>query len=113
MIENSQAIRTEQADEVRSQWTHALTEPEFQRELARDPRAAVEQRFGISLPEGIEVRFDERQPGSLQIVPTRGKAPGELSEGDLENVTGGIVTIEYLVLGYAGSPSRRTSSSRT
>ena len=62
----------------------------FRRELLANPREAIEQAFGVVIPRTFNIRFVEREPGvdALVVLPDA-RHEGELSDDDLEAVSGG------------------------
>ena len=69
----------------------ATVDREFRRELLVDPRRAIFERFGVSIPATFNVRFVEKDEGTdaLIVLPDFRRPDGELSEGDLDAVSGG------------------------
>jgi hypothetical protein len=69
----------------------ATRDPQFRQELLRNPATALEQELGMRIPESIEIRVVEETPSTLYLVlpPQRMAAGEELSDRDLERVTGG------------------------
>jgi hypothetical protein len=63
----------------------------FRRELLTNPRGAIEQAFGVVIPRTFNIRFIERDPGvdALVVLPDARGGGGELSDADLEVVSGG------------------------
>ena len=59
----------------------------FGKELLRDPRAAIEQALGVSIPAGITIKALEETPDTMYIVVPP-MAGGELSDADLDIVAG-------------------------
>jgi hypothetical protein len=82
------------ADVQRSVIDRAETDPVFHAHLLQDPKAAIEEQFGIPLPADIRIRVVEEQPGEVVLVlPAQSTGSGEqLSEADLEQVAGGLET---------------------
>ncbi len=65
----------------------AWSEPDYKARLLSDPKAALEEETGVSLPESLNVRIIEE--GSDEVALVLPKNPAELSEEDLEGVAGG------------------------
>jgi len=64
----------------------------FRASLLADPKAAIEQELGTSLPAGVQVHVLEESSNAFYLVlpqDTQGGAEGELSDQDLEAVAGG------------------------
>ncbi|HEY5060498.1 MAG TPA: hypothetical protein VII52_03130 [Gemmatimonadaceae bacterium] len=72
----------------------AETDPAFRARLLVDPHGAIRDAFGMRVPDDFRIRFVERDPGvdALVVLPDLRHpqaAAGELSDRDLEQVTGG------------------------
>ena len=71
----------------------SLQDDAFRRRLMADPRAAVEQELGTRLPEGVRVETVEETADTIYLVlpstSSLGDKSGELSDLDLEAVSGG------------------------
>ena len=63
----------------------------FRHELLHDPRAAIQDSFGVLVPEHFNIRFVERDPGvdAMVVLPDFRACDGELSDDDLRCVSGG------------------------
>jgi hypothetical protein len=70
----------------------------FKRRLTADPRSVLQER-GVPLPDRRAVRVVEDTGDTLHLILPSKPADGELSHGELEQVTGGI--IGFVVLGAA------------
>jgi hypothetical protein len=69
----------------------AETDAEFRRQLLIEPRRIIYDTFGIRIPEQFRIRFIERSADvdALVVLPDLRTAAHELSDGELEHVTGG------------------------
>lgn len=71
----------------------ALQDDSFRQQLLQDPKAALEQELGTSLPAGVNVKAVEETSDTIYVVipSSSGKAAGagELSDADLDAVAGG------------------------
>jgi hypothetical protein len=69
----------------------ATVDREFRQQLLADPRRAILERFGVSIPAAFNVRFVEKDDGvdALIVLPDFRRPDGELSDGDLDAVSGG------------------------
>lgn len=72
----------------------AATDPGFRAQLLENPRQALQEEFGISIPETVSLRVAEEQPGEVILVlPNQPAQSGaSLSDADLEQVAGGVNT---------------------
>lgn len=63
----------------------------FRRELLAAPERAILDTFGVRLPDGVRVRFIEREPAwdAVYVLPDLQGEDEELSERELEAVAGG------------------------
>jgi hypothetical protein len=74
-----QPIPTGRAEIERRLVERATKEPEFRRALCEDPRAAVADELGISIPSSLRISVVEEAPDYLCIVlpvDLSGIAPG-------------------------------------
>jgi hypothetical protein len=71
----------------------AMRDPDFRTRLLENPREAVLEALGTSIPAGTSIRVVEEQPGEvILVIPARSIEPGTgLSDEDLEAAAGGIV----------------------
>jgi hypothetical protein len=69
----------------------ASLDREFRALLLADPRRALYESFGVTLPEGFAPRFVEKGPGLdlVAVLPDERAGSDELSDDDLERVAGG------------------------
>lgn len=69
----------------------AETDPVFRQGLLTDPRGIIYESFGIRIPEQFRIRFIERSADvdALVVLPDLRGATSELSDGELEQVSGG------------------------
>jgi hypothetical protein len=74
----------------------AETDTEFRAQLLSEPRVAIHAAFGVRIPDDFRIRFIERDSNidALIVLPDLrmshpAAAAEELSEQDLEQVTGG------------------------
>ena len=70
----------------------ASVDREFRQRLLLDPQPAILEAFGVSIPQSFNVKFLEREPGvdALIVLPDLQAPHGELSDGDLDAVAGGV-----------------------
>lgn len=69
----------------------AEADPGFRSRLLENPKAAVQEQFGITVPADISVRIIEEKPGeAILVLPAKRTGVGtELSDADLDRVAGG------------------------
>ena len=70
----------------------SMEDEDFRQMLLDDPKGAVEQELGSSLPEGVEVRAVEESAQIIYLVlPSASPLGqgGELSDQELDEVAGG------------------------
>jgi len=67
----------------------ALGDAAFKGQLLADPKGAIERLLGVKLPEALEVAVAQEAPGKVVVVLPFQPGSGELSDQDLETVTGG------------------------
>ena len=67
------------------------TDPDFRDALIADPRAALSDLVGITIPASVKVNVHAESLTEIHLVlPRDPNASGELQEDDLAAVTGGI-----------------------
>jgi hypothetical protein len=72
----------------------ASTDEDFRARCLRAPEATLQSLVDQPLPEGMRVRMiDGRGADMTVILPPAAAVPGELTENDLESVSGGTVCI--------------------
>jgi hypothetical protein len=69
----------------------AAMDPAFRARLLTEPREAILETFGVSIPSTFRIKFVERGPDvdALVVLPDMRRFAGELSDDDLEPVSGG------------------------
>lgn len=94
----------EQADTMRQVYAKAWSDESFRQSLLADP-AAVLRAEGVQLPAGVEVVAVENTDTVFNLVLPAQEAEGELSDAQLEDVSGGIVGMALIVsfLGVIGA----------
>jgi hypothetical protein len=70
----------------------ASTDLAFRGRLLKDPREAIFEAFGVMIPANFRIKFIERDPDidSLVVLPDVALRSGELSDEELESVSGGM-----------------------
>ena len=66
-------------------------DPKFREQLLGNPRRAILEGFGVSIPASFNVKFIEKDRGidALIVLPDVRRPEGELSDADLDSVSGG------------------------
>ena len=96
----------------------AAEDADFRRRLLTDPRNAIYDHFGVRVPDSYSVKFVEREPGvdALVVLPDpRGQGDAEsdeLSESDLEAITGGVLNNYSWTLDYSPGGSDGQSGAK-
>ena len=69
----------------------STVDPKFREQLLVNPRRAILEGFGVGIPGTFNVKFIEKEKGvdALIVLPEVRRPGGELSEDDLESVSGG------------------------
>jgi hypothetical protein len=69
----------------------ASTDAHFRQRLLTEPRAAIHDVFGITIPSTFRIKFVERDPDvdALIVLPDPKPADGALTDQELEWVSGG------------------------
>jgi hypothetical protein len=70
----------------------AATDRAFRKRLLVDPRGAIFESFGMMIPVTFRIKFIERDPDldALIVLPDLKTNGDELSDDDLEKVSGGV-----------------------
>lgn len=84
--------------------TRAKEDPEFKQHLLRNAKEVFEQELGQKLPESLEIVALQQSPQKLYITlpMTRDELAPELSEEELEAVSGGTVSAVTAVATVVG-----------
>jgi hypothetical protein len=82
--------------------TSAWKDETYKQELLSNPKAIIEQAFGVKLPETVTVHVMEENATSLYfILPQRPELPeGEISDAELEAVAGGTLGVGKFTVKY-------------
>jgi hypothetical protein len=82
----------EQQEALEAVIARAAVDREFRSQLLTNPHEAIRQSFGIRVPEQFRVKFIEKSPDvdALIVLPDFEAAGGELSDSELEAVSGGV-----------------------
>ena len=77
----------------------AASDRAFRQALIDQPHRAIRDAFGVTIPSTFTIRFVEKEPGvdALIVLPEFGTPDGELSDDDLETVSGGGGAFEWCV----------------
>ncbi|GLV60053.1 hypothetical protein KDH_68760 [Dictyobacter sp. S3.2.2.5] len=68
----------------------AESDQAFRRQLLHDPRAAIEQAFGVTFPASAVVHVEEDRHHTLRVVlPASQVAEVELDDAQLTEINGG------------------------
>jgi hypothetical protein len=84
-------MSNEQQQALEKILARASTDPGFRRQLLSDPRGTIFDAFGVRIPPHFRVKFIEkdRDVDALIVLPDTRSADGELSDRDLDVVSGG------------------------
>ena len=87
----SSAPDDEERDAMRAVLARAETDANFRQQLLVEPRRIIYETFGIRIPEQFRIRFIERERDvdALVVLPDLRASANELTDQDLEHVTGG------------------------
>ena len=67
----------------------AAEDADFRAKLLRDPKAAIGQELGVTIPESMTIQVHEETTATAHLVLPPGS---KLNEGDLRAVAGGVQT---------------------
>jgi len=93
---NEAAFGNREVDAKQALIQKSLEDESFRGRLLADPKVTIEREFGSKLPEDLEVRVVEETRDTVYLVLPPSKAPGELSEVDLDAVAGGRMVDKIL-----------------
>lgn len=65
----------------------AMKDEAFRTEIMKNPKAAIMKELNMTIPESMNIKIIEEDPDTVAIVVP--KITSELSESELENVSGG------------------------
>jgi|SRR5579871_1381956 len=88
----------------------AWRDDEFRRRFIADPKGQFEERIGQKLPSSLAISVHEENENDLHfVIPVKPRPnTGELSDDDLERVTGGTGVIPLIIMGatvsFEGAP---------
>jgi len=70
----------------------AETDQTFRQRLLADPIPAIQEVFGVVIPNNFRIRFIERDAAvdALVVLPDFRASADELSDADLNQVAGGV-----------------------
>jgi hypothetical protein len=98
MTEASGGGSSSRAEVERRLIERSLQDEDFRQRLLAEPRAVIEQELGSRLPESVEVRVVEESADTIYLVlpsASRVGQGGELSDQELEDVSGGKSAVSY------------------
>jgi hypothetical protein len=82
--------RKQEEEAIKAIVDRASRDQQFRRDLLTDPRSAIERAYGVTIPSTYRIRFIEKGADVDALVVLPDFSPdGELSERDLEHVSGG------------------------
>ena len=95
---------TRTTGELREHLVEKATEDEaFRARLLSDPKAAIEQELGVTIPASLSIEVHEEDVATAHLVlPPDVK----LSEGDLQAAAGGRSFLESLFPHSGGNPTK-------
>ena len=68
----------------------SLKDEKFRKTLIENPKAALEEELGVTLPQNLVVKVvEEKENEVFFVLPGIAKTEGELTEMELESVAGG------------------------
>ena len=76
------------AEEMRSHLTEKSTEdPGFRQQLLTDPKSAIQQEFGITIPDNIQIKVHESDMSTVHLALPPSSV---LNEEQLQAVAAGL-----------------------
>lgn len=90
-MSTTDTVRRQQVEQGISEvLNRSTTDLEFRKQLLSDPRAALSAHFGREIPATTDIRFIDPKGVPTVVLPDVAGS-GELSEGELETVAGGLI----------------------
>ena len=86
-------VYQEAQSQLQALLARSATDMDFRKKLLTDPRTAVSEFTGHSVPESYNIVFVENKGDATIVLPDPYTPDAELSEAELETVAGGIIPI--------------------
>lgn len=99
----SGSAATEGERQLSAVLARSATDRAFRTQLLADPRGAFAEALGCDVPASFDVVFIENTVDATIVLPDAIDAAGELSEGELEAVAGGITPAIATILSFAAA----------
>ena len=80
-------------EQVQAMLRRSATDYDFRQKLLSDPRAAFGEFTGNEVPDTFNVAFIENKADATIVLPDYSDPDAELSEEDLEAVSGGDISL--------------------
>lgn len=93
IVRNQPEVIQQAQEQLEAMLARSATDAGFRQRLLSDPRAAVSEYTGRSLPESYNVVFVENRADATIVLPEPYAADAELSESELEAVAGGLLPL--------------------
>ena len=89
-MSSSQQSAMQSAEEMRARLTEkAVADADFRRHLVADPKAVVQQEFGIEFPDSIDIQVHDYDPRVIHLALPP-SSDFELNEEQLEAIAAGL-----------------------
>lgn len=97
-VANDPEVVRQAQEQFQQMLERSATDMEFRQQLLADPKAAIEAHYGKEIPDSLNLSFVENTADATIVLPDAVDPEAELSEEELEAVSGGGTVLVTIVL---------------